>query len=219
MPVTASMVYAASLHQRIFGQEVVNTFAFRVENVGTQTDEAAFLEAIFGDDTGLLNVVAGVRTLLTFTQTPQVTHEKWRVNRVYPDLSQPYDFPILTRNVGVIPGDCETANVAMCVSRRGAGGGRNQVGRVAFAGQPASFRSEGKWTQLAINAGNLAGAQMVGTRNWGVAIGTVHLGFYVGKKKGKDGAPDTPGHFVPCVTATARPEVRVQRSRTVNRGS
>lgn len=219
MPVTSSQVFAFALHQRIFQQEVINTFAFRVLVPGTTTDEPAYLAGIFANGTGILNGVIGPRSLLTFTQTGEVAHEKWRVNRVYPDLSQPYDFPLTTNAAGVLAGTCETANLAFCVARRGAGGGRSQVGRVAFAGQPSSARSEGKWNAVAIAAGQVAGEAIVGTRDWGAALGTVELGYWVGPKKATDTNPAVPGHFVACVTATARDTVRVQRSRTVGRGS
>lgn len=219
MPVQVGQVFAAALHQRLFSQEVINTMAIRVEAVGMQTDEATWLGLIFNDDTGIFNTLASLRTLLTATQTSEVVHEKWRVTRVMPTHSQPYDFPILTRGVGLLGGTAETANISMCVSRRGAEGGRNQAGRVAFAGQPALFRAAGKWTAFAVAAGNIAAAQIVGRRNLGGDVGTVSFGFYVGPKTNKKTGAHISGHYVECVTGTARDTVRTQRSRTVGRGS
>lgn len=219
MPVQVGQVFNAALHQKLFGQEIINTMAIRVETVGTNTDEPSWLNAIFGDDTGVFNAVASLRALLTFTQTSEVEHTKWRVSRVIPSPSQPYDFPILTRNTGTLGGTCETANIAMCISRRGAQGGRSNVGRVAFAGQPALFRAAGKWTVFAVNVGGIAASAIVGRHDLGAAIGILSYGFYVGERKAKAGKPFKAAHYVECVTGTARDTVRVQRSRTVGVGS
>jgi len=220
MPVSVGDVFSFSLQQRLFGQVCYNTWALKINELGSTVDELEWLNGMFVDGTGYMNIAGGLRDEIRNLQSDEVTHTNWIVSRVSPTLTPLYTFPIITNPDGVIDGTCETANIALSIERKGALPGRRQRGRIALLGVPATGYAAGQFlTGTLTQAGDIA-LEMVGLKDAGAELGQFNMGFWSPAHDGVvDGAPvHYDAQFVVCYSAQAKPTVRVQRSRTIGVG-
>jgi hypothetical protein len=213
-------VWAFSLEQSLFGQQIINTFALRITAVPVGTAEGFFLGERFGDPATGFNGQNDILEDFKNLQTGQVAYRKWNVRRVQGVLSNVFEFPLQGGTVGSKPGDCETANIALSLQRKGILAGRRSRGRIAVAGLPTTSMAEGKWNEeVLISATALAG-DILGVKTNAQGV-TFEMGFWSpgGTKEVNGQTVITLPLFTPVVSAVPQPTVRVQRSRTLGVGS
>jgi len=219
--ITSNDTWIFALHQRLFGQEVVNTFALDVdEGAAANVTEQQFLDDCFAPVTGYFNQAGNLRLNIASIQSPQVAHTKWSAKRIRGVITTTFEYAIDNATAGTRPGDCETANIAMSISRKGQPPGRRFRGRIAVAGVPTADYAAGVFGASVLDLASFIVPEMVGTHTPSPGI-NVALGFYTGPHFGFVNLIPTNyiGLWVPCVTGAARNTVRVQRSRTVGVGS
>lgn len=213
-------VFAFALHQRLFGQEVINTFALKVTQVVGDYTETEFIDLCFANATGKFNAAGQLRQLMLPLQADALTHEKWTAQRVQGVLSGVFERALSSNVTGTDLADCDTANVAGCISRRGAAPGRRNKGRIAIAGITVNAAAEGL-----LSAGWQSDAALLAVKLRGeleIEPGlTVTMGFWSPTHTGMVGGLPVvyPAQFVAVVDTTVRNTVRVQRSRTIGVGS
>lgn len=222
MNVAIGDVFRFALHQRLFLQEVINTFAARVVAVPANTTIEAWVDNWFNDATGYFNQPNKLRDRFRATQSIAVTYEKWSVQKVTLPVAGVIDVPITTNTAGGNLDTAETANTAACISRRGELAGRRQKGRIAVAGIGDVGMVAGKWDANTMGDLNLLGAELRGFHTR-AAGDDIEMGYWSPEHQGTVGNPPIlqvyPALFVKVVSTTARDTVRVQRSRTVGVGS
>lgn len=220
MAIAVGDVWRFSLVQSLFGQMVVNTFALQIDAAPVVKTDAAFVDDLFADATGRFNAAGGLRQALRGAQTTEVLHERWEVIRVTAPTTQMFVRPVVTDTTGQYATTAETANIGASITRRGSLGGKRYRGRVAIAGIPVTGMAAGvfgatSFTDLSVFATFLRGG-------YTLADGThLNMGYWSPLHTGKKaGVPVVyPALFVQTATSEVRKEVRVQRSRTVGRGS
>ena len=153
-------------------------------------------------------------------QTQAVTHTIWTAQRVTAPLTNVYTRAVLTNTTGHDLGDCDTANVAVSITRYGSAPGRRNRGRIALAGIPVGDISLGKILPASQASYNNIGAAMTGIKTL-VAGHAVEMGFWSPAHIGMvNGQPvNYPAQFVGTPSYVVRDTIRVQRSRTVGVGS
>lgn len=219
MPIASGDVWAFALEQKLFGQQIINTFAMKLGAVPVNDSIEAFLNSIFGNNDDSLNAEGDLRDTIRALQSDQVTHVGWLVKRLLPVETATFVIGLTERLTGAIASDCETANVAMAIGRKGELPGRRHRGRIAIAGIPTTSYAAGVFNAAAVAAGNLVGAQMSGFRNRAGQAQYNH-GFVVPSRKNPNPAlPRSTPRFEEVVAFKAQSTVRVQRSRTVGVGS
>lgn len=220
MAVAVGDVWTFALEQRLFGQQVINTFAAIITETPGGVSEATWVNNWFADVTGWFNLSGSLRQLILISQTNQVTHVRWIVQRVTPNPTQVFLMPIATDNVGTVAGDCETGNIALSITRKGLTAGRRSKGRVAIAGIATTGMGSGLFGAGTIAAGDVIGATMKGltTRVAGDQVG---MGFWSPAHDAivKGVSKHYPALFTGVVTTNTQATVRVQRSRTIGVGS
>lgn len=221
MAVLSGDVFNFALRQVLFGQEVINTFAFRVIGAPVVADDVGYLAYLFEDATGWFNLTDNLRSEIAQNQTTQVTHTNWFVQRVNQNPTALYTFPIVTGAAGVLTGDCETANVTMSIERKGGGPGKRQRGRIALSGSPTDGMAAGLFSNNRLAEAAGIAAQMRGVQILAPDWGSIEMGFWspYHVDESKDPPKVYEAQFVACLTAQCRQTVRVQRSRTVGKGS
>lgn len=213
-------VFRFALVQELFSQQVINTFAAQILVVPAGTTEAAWVATWFADATGYFNAAGGIRDFLRDIQTADVLHLKWQVQRVTPNPTQVFDVPIITSAAGAMAGNCETANVGVCVTRRGSQAGRRQKGRIAFAGGAQASQANGRWAAGYLTNVDAVGSSAIGVQTVAGGLNSVQMGYWVPAHTSiVNGVPVSyAALFVGCVSRTSRDTIRVQRSRTVGVG-
>jgi hypothetical protein len=213
-------VWAFALEQSLFGQQVVNTFALRITATPPNLSEGTFLDERFANNNLGFNDPNDILGDFKNLQTSQVEYRNWRAKRVTGVLTNEFVFPLAAPSAGFKPGDCETANTALSIARKGLLAGRRSRGRIAVAGLPTTSMAAGKWDGDTLNsatslAGDIAGIK---TTPGGVSY---EMGYWSpGKEEVVDGViVITLPLFTFCVNALPKDTVRVQRSRTVGVGT
>jgi len=218
MPTTLEdYVYRMALVQRMFGQEIVNTFAFRVESTTEPRDEQTFLSSLFNSTDG--TYTTEIAYPLTELQDERIGVVRWDVQKVFPTVGAVYQFPLT--QIGQIDSVPETANTAVCITRFGGEGGRRQRGRVAIAGMPDGSFNEGKVTTITKGLLDVWAACLHLNYSAPLGIFVLSTGFWSPEHEGiVGGQPVTyEAQYVKCIGHVVRDTVRVQRSRTVGVGS
>jgi len=217
MEVAAGDVYRFSLVQKAFDNEIVNTFATRIETLTLPTEEDVFLASQWNATDGRYTV--NLSQTLAEMQHTSVTHVRWDVQRVYPTVGALYAIP-LTQD-GQLEGDLPTLNVALCISRHGAGGGRRQRGRIAIGGLPDAAYNNVMITSTFNTFAAAFKAHLYETFTAALGAYSISTGFWSPEKTVLvDGEPVVlDAQYVKCVSAINRATARVQRSRTIDVGS
>jgi hypothetical protein len=213
-------VWTFALEQALFGQQIINTFALRVTTVPANTTESAFITELWETADQGFNDGNNIANDIRQMQSIQVGHRNWHVKRVTNVLSNTFVIPVPGQPTGLLNGDCETANVALSVTRKGLGAGRRSRGRVAIAGITTLNYAAGKFgSDILINAVSLSG-DIAGIKSSPSGI-VYEMGYWSpGSTKVVDGVTViTLPLFTYCVSAGPRDTVRVQRSRTVGVGT
>jgi hypothetical protein len=219
--ITTNDTWVFALHQRLFGQEVINTFALDISAVpAAEISEVQFVSNLFDPVNGYFNLGGNLRLNIASIQSPQVTHEKWTTKRVRGVLTTTFEVPLEQGSVGSRAGDAETANLAMSISRKAVYVGRRWRGRIAVAGVPTTDYAAGKFSAVIVDLASFIVPEMVGSHSSQAGL-TFDLGFYTPNHNGFNNLIPFfyPALWVPCVTGAPRETVRVQRSRTVGVGS
>jgi len=217
MPTNEGDVYRFALVQKQFGQEIVNTFALKVETATDEMDESTFLGAQFNNVDG--RMTDNISQIMREFQDQSLTHVKWTAQKVLPTVGALYEFSI--NQTGTFDSAPETCNTALCITRFGAGGGRRQRGRIALTGFPGNLGVEGKWGIGAKAAAETLAPKLYATYTAPLGIYTLSMGFFSPAHDGRrnNQIVHYDALYVKCVGAVVRDTVRVQRSRTVNVGS
>jgi len=218
MPTTnADDVYRFALVQKLFDQQIVNTFAFKVESTTEPRDEQTFLSSLFNSTDG--TYTTEISSPLAALQMPAMEHVRWEVQKVSPVLGAAYQFPLGT--AGSLGENSMLTNVACCITRFGGEGGRRQRGRIAVAGAPEGSYFNGFVTT--IYQGLLDVWAPALHLNYAAPLGifTLSTGFWSPEHEGMVGnVPVTyEAQYVKCIGHVVRSTARVQRSRTVGVGS
>lgn len=213
-------VFQFALEQRLFQQQVINTYALRVVSVPAGTTEAAYMAALFNDTTGYMNRVDGLRDETAQQQGSQLTHLQWLVHRVTPAPTNVMVWPITTNNTGHIAVTIETPNIAMSITRKGLLAGRRNKGRIAVAGIPQSAIMNGEFGVDAMAEAAGLAHQVQGVRTTAL-VGSFEMGWWNpgGTRIVGNVQVIYPPLFVAAVDAYAQKTCRVQRSRTIGVGS
>lgn len=213
-------IWAFALEQRLFGQQIFNTFALRVVSVGVDVTEEAFMTAWWGTPGEAFN--ADERLLFNFQeiQSNEVSYVAWHVHRVEPNPTNTFVIPIAGGLTGSLAFTAETANLALSISRKGLAAGRRNRGRIAVAGVPADNMASGKFTAGILAEAAALAAQIRGTQI-DVVGGTIHMGWYVPEVERVVNNVNIiqPAKYTDAVVATVKDTIRVQRSRTLGVGS
>ncbi len=221
MAIAIGDVWAFALEQRLFGQQIFNTFALKVTGTSGTVTETNFMDNAWKNVDAFFNQDFGLRKRILALQSPQVTHVAWHVKRVQGLATNTFVFPIAHVPDSSLPGDAETANIAMSIDRKGLEAGKRSRGRIAVAGIPTGSMDQGKFLPGAIVVGNNVGLEMVGEGSTS-DLTTFVMGFWSPEKQyvNKAGIPVTLlATFIETVTSAAKATVRVQRSRTVGVGT
>lgn len=220
MAVAVGDVFKFALEQRLFGQQIINTFALKVLAVPADTTELVFMNTLWLNDDGYFNSAGQLRKTILSIQSPFVSHLQWIVSRVTPNPTLATTYPLVDDVLGTLGDSVNTANTAMAIIRKGLNAGRRNRGRIAIAGIDDEYSVDGKWSNLRVADGNTIGAKMVGTFT-PVAGYSFTMGFWSPLHTGKvqNVNVNYPAQYVACVSAQAKATVRVQRSRTVGVGA
>jgi hypothetical protein len=213
-------VWAFALEQSLFGQQVINTFALKVTATPPNITEAAFLnDAFANEDTGF-NQDNDILSDFQNLQTNQVSYKNWIARRVTNVLTNSFVFPVPNAPVGLKAGDCETANLALSIYRKGLLAGRRSRGRIAVAGLPTTSMAAGKWDAATLISGTALAGDIAGIKVNGIGV-TFELGYWSpGREYEEDGETVIVlPLFTYAVNAGPQETVRVQRSRTVGVGT
>jgi hypothetical protein len=213
-------VWVFALEQSLFNQQVINTFALRVTATPPNITESAFLTYQFGTEDSGFNQDNDILNDFAQLQTNQVSYKNWLVRRVTNILTNQFVLPLTALTNGLKPGDCETANIAMSIYRKGLLAGRRSRGRIAVAGLPTTSMTAGKWDNATLISGMSLAGDMAGIKVTGQGV-TFELGYWSpGGSKEVDGETViTLPLFTYAVSAGPQETVRVQRSRTLSVGS
>ena len=131
-------ILSIQLHGRILNQKTISTFFYKVISASTEQNDAVALKAV-GDSFTVGILSPG----LSFIQAaPQNwTAVETRVQRVYPALSQ---YVIDTVGLpGTVGSDAEAPNIMATITRRGAAGGRRNIGALHSAPLPSDGFADG----------------------------------------------------------------------------
>jgi hypothetical protein len=213
-------VWRFALIQRLFNQQVVNTFACQIDAAPAVKTETQFVDDLFADATGRFNSAGGMRQAFRGAQTTEVTHLRWEVIRVTQPTTQMFVRNIVTDPTGQDATTAETANISASITRRGTLGGKRHRGRIAVAGLPTSGIAAGVFTaptttDLGVIATFLRGG-------YTLADGThFNMGYWSPAHEAMVNGQVTvyAPLFVLTATSVVQSTVRVQRSRTVGVGA
>jgi hypothetical protein len=217
-------VWAFALEQELFGQQIINTFALKITAAPVNLTEVSFMSAQWGNVGVGFNDLNGLFGGFQQLQTGQVKYVAWHVRRVVGELTNNFVFPITNGGAaifGLKPGDCETANVALSIERKGLAAGRRSRGRIAVAGLPTTSMAGGRWDASTLVSGTGLAEDLVGQKVTSQEV-TLEMGFWSPEheQKSAEGVVTIlPSQFTFAVSATPKDTVRVQRSRTVSVGS
>jgi len=210
-------VYRFALEQQALGNQIVNTFAFRVKENPVPISVDGFLTGLF-DGAGA-EMAVRLSAPIGNLQNQIVSHLRWRVQKVspVPEAVREY-FPNTT---GILENEVDTLNIAACITRFGAGAGRRQRGRIAIGGLDESLYKDGRFSIATMIALNTFKPNLYIDVVAPLSVYTLEMGFWSPAHTGTvDGEPVSyAAQFVPCVGAVVRETVRTQRSRTLEVGS
>jgi len=213
-------VWFAALEQSLYGQQMFNTFALQLTAIPGGSTEEQLVTSLFADATGTYNATANLRLSLLAMQSDDVRHVAWHLRRVSPNPTQPFVVPLSTNVNGTSINEADTANVAMCISRRGLAAGRRNRGRIAVAGIPSLEMIDGSWSNIPTAQANTLGQRLIGSvtntdgYTWTRGFWTpAHQGIANGQ------VVNYAALYIACTAFTVSSTVRVQRSRTVGVGS
>lgn len=206
-------VYKVALHQKLFEQQVINTFAFRIGELLAPIDEVNFLQGLFGGPTSLFN--ARIKDNMSLVQANSLSYMGWTVQKAAPVAGGAFYFANTGAATGVLESEVSASNTSASVRRYGSGAGRNQRGRIAVAGVPDALIANGRLGVIAANALALVGQGITGSYDAPLNAYTIQFGFW--KSIGVQPLPPAPavGAFVHTVGYQVMLTSRVQRSRTV----
>src|SRR6266568_544525 len=217
--IAAGDVWTFNLEQRLYGQQIYNTFALQLTAVPAATSEASFVDALFLAGNPFNDPTANLLNKHRACCSIDVNYIGWHVTRVTPNPTQPFFRACAGATYGSQPGTAQTANVSGCISRVGSTAGRRYRGRIAVAGGDSVHRASGVWDGAQVNFLQTLGNSAVGN---GSVVGgySYTLGYWSPSHQSiSHGQVITlPALYVNAVTATARTTVRVQRSRTIGVG-
>jgi hypothetical protein len=219
--ITSDDTWTFALHQRLFGQTVINTFAMDVNAPAQQNvSEQTFINDCFAPVTGYFNQAGNLRLNIASIQSPQMEHVKWTAKRVRGVLTTTFEIGIDNAAAGTRAGDAETANLAMSIARKGTSPERRDRGRIAVAGVPTADYAAGVFGAVILGLAETIVDEMIGMHTPSPGI-NVQLGFWSGAHVGLVNGAVTVYEdlWVPCFSGAVRSTVRVQRSRTVGVGS
>lgn len=213
-------VWRFSLVQRLFGQIMVNTFALRVEALSIPVEENDWVNTLWGGATSAINT--RFSDMLAPMQTEQVEYLRWDVQRVDPNPTATWTVAKTGTLTGIREGNAQTANVAISITRKGAGPGKRERGRIAVGGIAAESYENGELGIIHYNVVNAVHYRMTGQLTGAGDAYTVSFGFWSPQHTALVGNPPVavtyPPKYTPCVSSVLRTTMRVQRSRTVNVG-
>lgn len=206
-------VYKFTLHQKLFEQQVVNTFAFRISALAQPIDEVNFLNGLFNGPTALMN--SRIKENMRTVQSNALTYHGWSAQKAAPVQGGVFYFGNTGNSEGLLESEVSAANTAASVRRYGSGAGRNQRGRIAVAGLPDSLIANGRVGVIGQTGLALVGQGITGGYDAPLGAYTLQFGFW--KALGIQPLPPAPaiGAFVHCVGYQVMLTSRVQRSRTV----
>jgi len=213
-------VWRFALIQKLFGQDVVNTFAMQVDFAPVAMTENDFVNAFFADATGRFNAAGGMRQKIRDAQSNEVTHVRWEAFRVTVPTTQMFVREIVTDPAGAYANTCETANLSASITRRGELGGKRQRGRIAVAGIPTVHIAAGAFVDAGIANLTAVADAIRGSHVLANGVSAI-LGYWSPQHTAiiRGVVRDYPPLFVRAASSKFQREVRVQRSRTLGVGS
>lgn len=206
-------VWEVALHQRLYQQELVNTFGFQIMALGAATTDQQIADLLIGPQVGSwAELFTG---LVKAIQSTELTHVRRVAQRVDPGESPVYER--IVNLPGVLPDPAGFSNTALCISRRGDSTGRRKYGRIAVGGIPSTQCDSGFWNAGILAAGENIKPLMINTFTPQASTTTFTVGFWSSGYR-QPPLPNLIPLFVPCLSAVVRGTTRVQRSRTIGVG-
>lgn len=207
-------IYNLALGYTAFGQQCINTFAFKVITVpGVPVFDPAAMTDLGGD--GIDSFWDVITTAMQPLMATSVKFNTNFVTKVDPVGTLPMTFAVDRDGTHVSP--LSRINTALSIERSGDGPKHRRVGRIQVGGIPDNQATSGIWDSSIVNAGDVVGSLMVGSFTGPVT----NIEFYVGFWREAFTKPDgtvLPARFQHCTVYNTKRTARTQRTRTVGVG-